>query len=287
MNGSTRAVTAFAVVAAAGVGLWLARSGYWAGAADRDATAALGSPGTEPPLAAVTALGRLEPRDGIIRVAGPSRPTVVIAKLLVNEGDVVKAGQVLAVLDSLAEDQARVARLEAELRNAKADLDRWLELFRAGGASASLRDAAQLKVDVARAELGAAQAALDLATVRAPVDGQVIEIYARSGERVGPNGIAEIAQNDVMYAIAEVYETDIRHVRVGQRARVTSPALAEPLTGRVERIGLKVGKLDVLATDPAARTDARVVEVKIRLDESRRAAALTNLQVDVAIQPAG
>jgi len=45
---------------------------------------------------AVTALGRLQPKDGIIRVAGPSRPTVVIAKLLVDTGDVVEAGQPLA-----------------------------------------------------------------------------------------------------------------------------------------------------------------------------------------------
>ena len=123
--------------------------------------------------------------------------------------------------------------------------------------------------------------------VRAPVDGQVLKVYARSGERVGANGIAEIAQNDAMYAVAEVYETEIRLVRVGQKARITSPALAEPLTGKVEYIGLKVGKLDVLDTDPAARTDARVVEVKIRLDDDARAAGLTNLQVDVAIQPAG
>src|SRR5437763_783255 len=52
---------------------------------------------TEPAL--ITALGRLEPKDGIIRVAGPSRPSVVIAKLLVEEGDRVEAGQPIAVLD--------------------------------------------------------------------------------------------------------------------------------------------------------------------------------------------
>src|SRR5947208_3454539 len=53
---------------------------------------------TEPGL--VTALGRLEPKDGIIRVAGPSRPSVVIAKLVVEEGDRVEAGQPIAVLDT-------------------------------------------------------------------------------------------------------------------------------------------------------------------------------------------
>jgi HlyD family secretion protein len=238
---------------------------------------------TEP--ARVTALGRLEPKDGVIRVAGPSRPSVVIAQLLVDKGDRVEIGQAMATLDTATEDEARVARANVELVNARTELGRTAELFRQGIAATSLRDAAQLRFDVAKAELEAAQAALGMDTVRAPARGQVIEVHARRGERVGPLGIVEIAQTDRMYAIAEVYETDIGRVRVGQHATMRSPALDPPLTGTVERIGLEVGKLDVLDADPAARTDARVVEVEIRLDDSSRAAPLSNLQVEVAIQP--
>jgi HlyD family secretion protein len=113
----------------------------------------------------------------------------------------------------------------------------------------------------------------------------VLEVHAREGEKVGPDGIAEIAQTQAMYAIAEVYETDVGRVKLGQRATISSPALEDSVQGTVDRIGLKVGKKDVLATDPAARTDARVVEVEILLDDSKRVAGLTNLQVDVAIQP--
>ena len=234
----------------------------------------------------VTALGRLEPKDGIMRIAGPSsRPSVVIAKLLVDEGDRVQAGQPIAILDTLAENEARVTRMKAELANALTDLGRVNELFHQGVAAISLRDATQLKVDVARAELQAAQATLDMDTVRAPIAGQVIKIHARHGERVGPQGIAELGQTDRMYAVAEVYETDIGRVKVGQRATMRSPAVDPPLTGAVERIGMKVGKLDILDTDPAARTDARVVEVEIELDDSVRSAALSNLQVEVTIQP--
>ena len=100
---------------------------------------------------------------------------------------------------------------------------------------------------------------------------------------MGPNGIVEIGKTHEMYAIAEVYETDITRVKVGQRATVTSPALQKPLKGTVERISLKVAKMDLLDTDPAAKTDARVIEVDIRLDDSEAAAALTNLQVEVSI----
>ena len=233
----------------------------------------------------VTALGRLQPKDGIIRVAGPSRPTVVIAKLFVDTGDVVEAGQPLAVLDTQAENEARVARVKAELVNAETELGRVNELFRQGIAAVSLRESGQLKVDVARAEMRAAQSALDLDTVRAPIAGQVIAVHARRGERVGMDGIAELADTAHMYAIAEVYETDIGRVKVGQRASMRSPAVDGELTGIVERIGMKIGKLDVLDTDPAARTDARVVPVDIRLDDSARGAGLSNLQVEVVIQP--
>jgi HlyD family secretion protein len=234
---------------------------------------------------AVTALGRLQPKDGIIRVAGPSRPTVVIAKLLVDTGDVVEAGQPLAILDTQAENEARVARIKAELVNAQTELGRVNELFRQGIAAVSLRESGQLKVDVARAEMRAAQSTLDLDTVRAPIAGQVIAVHARRGERVGMDGIAELADTAHMYAVAEVYETDIGRVKVGQRASVRSPAIDGALNGVVERIGMKIGKLDVLDTDPAARTDARVVPVDIRLDDSKRGAGLSNLQVEVAIQP--
>jgi HlyD family secretion protein len=234
---------------------------------------------------AVTAIGRLEPKDGLRHVAGPSRPSVVIAKLLVEEGDRVTAGQAIAVLDSLGEDQARVTRAKAQLENAQRDLNRIEPMARQGVASVANRDDAQLKVDVAKADLAAAQSALDLDTVHAPTGGQVIAIHARAGERVGPDGIAELASNDAMYAVAEVYETDIGRVKVGQRARVSSPAVDPALTGTVERIGMKIGKKDVLDTDPVARVDARVVEVRIRLDDSKRAASLSNLKVDVALEP--
>src|SRR2546422_9630052 len=100
----------------------------------------------------VNALGRLKPKDGIIRLAGPSRMAIVIAKLLVEEGDRVEQGQPIAILDTLAEDEARVARARSELANAQTELGRVIELFHQGVAAVSLRDTAQLKVDVAKAE---------------------------------------------------------------------------------------------------------------------------------------
>jgi HlyD family secretion protein len=235
-------------------------------------------------LEAITALGRLEPKGGVMHIAGPSRPAVVISKLLVDEGDAVTQGQVIAVLDSLGAQEALIDRLRAELENAEAEFRRIDGLHKKGFASASERDAWHTRVEVARANLRQAQAELDYSVVRSPIDGQVLTVHTRPGERVGADGIAEVARTNQMYAIAEVYETDVTKVRVGQHAAISSTALSAPLKGTVERVGMKIGKRDVLATDPAADTDARVVEVHIRLDDSKAVAGLTNLKVEVRIE---
>ena len=86
-----------------------------------------------------------------------------------------------------------------------------------------------------------------------------------------------------MRVVAEVYETDIAQVSVGQSATVSSRALPKPVNGRVARIGNMVFKNDVLNVDPAARADARIVEVWIDLDPLPLAERLTNLTVDVLI----
>ena len=85
--------------------------------------------------------------------------------------------------------------------------------------------------------------------------------------------------------MAEVYETDVGLVNVGQTAMITSRngAFDETLVGTVEQVGLQIFKNDVLDDDPAANADARVVEVRISIDQSSVVKQLTNLQVDVVI----
>ncbi|OFV87214.1 MAG: hypothetical protein A3J75_01730 [Acidobacteria bacterium RBG_16_68_9] len=208
---------------------------------------------------------------------------MVITKLLINEGDAVREGQVLAVLDSYTGQEAMVARLEAELGNAEAEYRRNEDLYKKNFVSVSERDTWKTRVEVARANLKQAEAELDFSVVRSPMDGQVLAVHARPGERVGPDGIAELGRTDQMYAVAEVYETDIGKVRLGQRASVSSPVFSGALQGTVERIGMKIGKRDVLDVDPAADADARVVEVHIQLDDSQPVRGLTYLQVEVRI----
>jgi len=253
--------------------VWAARSG------------AAGTLSPALPLSAshsvVAARGRLQPTGGVIRVAGPNQPGAVVGRLAVREGDWVDAGAVVAVLDGTAAQRAAVQRLTAEAVHAATDRRRILQLFRDGIVSTAERDAAQLRTDVAGAELARARAVLDASSVRAPFAGRVLTIHTHQGERIGAEGVLDLGDTAHMEVVAEVYETDVAHVYPGQPVAVSAAALPLPLSGEVERIGLTVGKQSVFDIDPTSDADARVVEVHIRLDDAAHAATLTNLQVDV------
>ena len=175
-------------------------------------------------------------------------------------------------------NQAQTAKL-AQIGEAKATLDRITEVRPVDVQTA------EAEVNAAIASAKQAEANLNLAYIRAPRDAQVLKIYAHPGERVGNDGIAQLGQTRAMYVVAEVYESDIKKVQVGQKAKITSTSFSEQLEGRVESIGLQVLKQNVINTDPSANIDGRIVEVRIRLNEnaSQKVSGLTNLQVKVVI----
>ncbi|MEY2855840.1 MAG: hypothetical protein RLZZ74_149 [Cyanobacteriota bacterium] len=146
---------------------------------------------------------------------------------------------------------------------------------------------AQAEVAQAIATLHQAEEDLALAKVTAPSDGQIIKIIAYPGEVVDADGLVEFAQTSKMMVVAEVHESDIGKVQLGQTATIKSEtgAFTQEITGEVSQIGLKIGKQDVLNTDPAADVDSRIVEVKINLDPetSSRVSHLTNSKAIVKI----
>lgn len=148
-------------------------------------------------------------------------------------------------------------------------------------------EAAQAEVDRAKAAVKRAEANLRLAFVRSPEQGQVLKINTRPGEVVSTSdGIAEIGQTSQMYAVAEVYQTDINKVRLGQRVRLQSESLGDQLVGTVDRLGMQVQRQNVINSDPTSNIDSRVVEVHVRLDEpsSEKSARFSNLQVRAVIE---
>ena len=75
--------------------------------------------------------------------------------------------------------------------------------------------------------------------------GQIIKIHTRVGEKISDSGIADLVQTDQMMAVAEVYQTDIGKVKLGQDALISSQAFGGELRGTVAQIGLQVNRQNV------------------------------------------
>lgn len=218
---------------------------------------------------------------------------------LANDDDILQTLSQLRQKDfasrrSYADQQSLVAQDKANLASATAQLEQQRQQF------ALDRGDAEVQVRIAKATLEAAKANIPIAsltkqlalaqervheaTVYAPIDGTILNVMAHAGEFVGGDKtIVTMGDTSHMRAVAEVYETDVSRIRLGQNATISSRALNKPIAGKVVEIGHLIFKNDVLNVDPAARADARVVDVRIELDDPARVAGLTNLTVDVLI----
>lgn len=246
-------------------------------------------------LALQTGQERLKEADAVLQ------EMLATGREKINEAQVTLTRIMQTGNKQIAEAKANLERINttsnAEIAQAQTNLKRILEtgneqVNQAGSILNSLMEVRPVDVTVAQAEVDRAIAAvsqaqvdLDQAYIRSPINGRVLDIFTRPGELISNDGIVEIGQTDQMYVVAEIYETDISQVRLGQRALIRSDAIASELAGTVDEIGWKIGKRDILDTDPAADVDVRVVEVKIRLDpkDSEKVSRLTNSRVEVKI----
>ncbi|MBD2079911.1 ABC exporter membrane fusion protein [Leptolyngbya sp. FACHB-17] len=169
--------------------------------------------------------------------------------------------------------------LEAQLTEARATLNRIAEVRPVDVQTVAT------ELSSAIAAMKRAETELEQAYIRAPMAGQILKVHTRSGEKISDSGVADLAQNDQMVAVAEVYQSDIANVKVGQAATITGQAFTGKLQGTVSEIGLQVDKQNVFSNQPGENLDRRVIEVKIRLtpEASKRVSSLTNLQVQTSI----
>jgi HlyD family secretion protein len=198
-------------------------------------------------------------------------------------------------------DQRRLTleTAQAQLTEVQANRDRTADTLRTQIQQAQARlnqivevrptdvQAAQAEVNQARAAVQRAQAELNEAIIRSPISGKVLEIHTKSGEAIAEAGIVDLGSTDQMEVVAEVYQSDLDRVRIGRIATITSDAFTGEIGGTVHQLGQQVSQQRVFSNQPGENLDRRVVEVRIRLNaaDSKRVANLTNLQVQVAIQP--
>lgn len=197
--------------------------------------------------------------------------------------------------EELERTRAIFAQAQADFDNTKSVLQ--AQLAREKANLQKLQEVRPVDVDIAKAELEQAliqvqqrKAELEDTQVKVPVSGQILRINTRVGEQVNTQeGIAELGQTRQMYVIAEVYESDILKVKPEQKATINSEygGFQQEITGEVEKIGLQIGqtRLNQGQNNPTTDVNARVVEVKIRIDpeDSPKVANLTGMQVRVEI----
>jgi ABC exporter DevB family membrane fusion protein len=144
-----------------------------------------------------------------------------------------------------------------------------LSLLREGERSETIA-AAAAKTDLARHQMEEAQATLDKSYLRAPADGTILRLYREAGEAVSTQPASPIVQlGDLTRLVvrAQIDESDIASLRVGQSARITAPALdGHQVLGQVTRISPRLGAKTVSDGSPTEKRDARVLDVIITLD---------------------
>jgi HlyD family secretion protein len=180
---------------------------------------------------------------------------------------------------NLASARARLAELRQQFEVDKIDAEVQVKVARAQ----LVRNEAEFPIASLESQIAVAQSRARRLTLYAPVDGRILNIKVKPGEDIGTGPLLTMGDTSRMRAVAEIYETDIGQIRIGQKATAASRALSDPLTGRIVRIGNMIFKNDVLNVDPAARADARVIEVWIDLDDAAAVERLTNLTVDIVI----
>ncbi|GAX36828.1 ABC exporter membrane fusion protein [Nodularia sp. NIES-3585] len=196
-----------------------------------------------------------------------------------------KALQLKTVQQQLTEAKASLNRtqntLQDQLKEGKARLNSISEVRTVDV------ELAQTEVNSAVTAIKQAQADQELTYLKSPINGQILKLHAKTGEVISNNGFADIGKISQMYVVAEVYQTDIQKVNLGQKATITSNAFPGKIQGTVSEIGWQIDRQSIFSLNPAADTDRRIVEVKISINDpadSQRVARLTNLQVDVAIE---
>jgi len=130
-------------------------------------------------------------------------------------------------------------------------------------------DLAQIDTDISItvAKLDNARTSREQALVRSPLDGVVVQIYTRQGERISGNGIAKIVDMSQLRVLADVDELHLGRVVTGGKAEVTFRGSPTVYKGKISRIAPTVKRMQRIEPDGGSSTDARVVQVEIELDD--------------------
>ena len=239
--------------------------------------------------------GKADIEGGVIQVA--ARTSGVVRDVLVQEGDEVRKGQMLARLEddqpklqaeSAAADmrmaQAQIPVLQVQLSTARRELGRLQGLvaanYVAGQRIDQAQDAvrqAQAGIEAQNATIGSSKAKLnqarynqELTIVRAPADGRIVRRYANPGagaSTLNVSNMFDLEPKANRIVRAEITESALPFVTIGQSVQLSPEAdPSKVITGKVLRRAAVFGARKLQSDDPTERSDERVVEVVVATD---------------------
>jgi RND family efflux transporter MFP subunit len=222
-----------------------------------------------------------------------------LVRVLVEEGDEVRAGQLLAEIESdelraaLDEARARVVEAEAEVRLSESNLARRRRLqeeriLAANDLDQALRDAetAKARVETARAAVARYEAQLAKSRIAAPIAGTVVARRVDAGQMVETGDHAfTVADLGRLRVEGEAHEADAGAVALGSPVAITADGYpGRSWRGTVEEVPESVTLRRIKPQDPSRPTDARVLAVKVAFAEPTP--LRLGATVDLRIEPA-
>ena len=201
------------------------------------------------------------PIEAIRVVDLAARTNGVVTEVLVEEGDPIKVGDVLARID-VAEQRAELARAQAQLQEREANFERFQQLKDRDYIDAASFEAARAELAIARSDVALWQTRVDFGEVTSTVNGTVIDRMIEPGEAIASNGVLfSIADLSTLVVRLGVSELDVGQLQVGQDVSVIIDALDRNQTqiGQIRRIF------------PAADPTSRLITVEVALPKTEAA----------------
>jgi HlyD family secretion protein len=236
--------------------------------------------------------GKADVEGGVIQVA--ARTAGVIREVLVQEGQDVVKGQVLARLEDeqprlqaqeadaeLHQARAQIALIDVQIATAKREYQRLQGLIAANYVARQQVDQAQDAIRNAEANLGAQNAAIataqaklsmakynqELTIIRAPADGRIVRRYANPGagaSTLNVSNMFDLEPRANRIVRAEITESSLPYVIIGQTVQLSPEAdPSKVVTGKVLRRAAVFGARKLQSDDPTEKSDERVVEVVV------------------------
>ncbi|WP_438851090.1 HlyD family secretion protein [Brevundimonas nasdae] len=243
----------------------------------------------ESPYAAI-ANGKVDVEGGIIQIA--ARRGGIVREVLVQEGERVAAGQILARQEddeprlavqsaaaAVAQAESQLTQIRVDIRTAQREQERLQRLAATNFVAAQRVDQAADAVATAQARMGSQVAAVqtaraqldqarynqELTVIRAPSAGRIVRRYANPGAGASTLNVStmfDLEPDAPRIVRAEVVESDLPNLTDGQAVEISPEGDSSKIyIGTVLRRAAVFGARKLASDDPSQRTDERVVEV--------------------------